>query len=180
MVVGFDYTVSSSKLESYHVDDSIPDAKRQQFTKLIQSYEDVFSSSDTYIRHTSIVEQKIELTDEVPFKQRCREIPPNMYMEIKNNLQQLLDAGLIRKFKSLWSSNEVLCKKKDKYLRMCIYYRGLYNRTKKDSYAMPRRDEILEALSNDQFFTILDMKVGIIKLKFMRSTKSGKHSQLVL
>jgi hypothetical protein len=144
-----DYPVSSSKLESCHVDDSLPDAQKQQRTQPIQSYEDVFSSSDTDIGHTSIAEHKIELTDEVTFKQKCRKIPLNMYMEIKNHLQQLLDAGLIRKSKSPWSSNVVLCKKKNKSLRMSNDYRELNNRTKKDCYALPRTDEILEALSNN-------------------------------
>ena len=43
---------------------------------------------------------------------------------------------------------------------MCIDYRELNNRTKKDAYALPRTDDILEDLSNNKLFTILDMKSG--------------------
>lgn len=71
-------------------------------------------------------------------------------MKIKNHLQQLLNAGLIRKFKSPWSSNAVLCRKKDKSFRMCIYDRKLNSRTMKDFYALPRPYGVLDDVK--QFF----------------------------
>ena len=43
---------------------------------------------------------------------------------------------------------------------MCVDFRQLNLRTKKDSYALPRTEEILEALAGNRFFTILDMKSG--------------------
>ena len=74
----------------------------------MDKYSDVFSTKDTDIGHTTIVQHEIELTDETPFKQKTRRIPYNMYEEVKNHLQQLLDTNLIRKSKSSWASYVVL------------------------------------------------------------------------
>ena len=107
-----------------------------------------------------MVKHKIELTDDTPFKQRTRRIPPGMYAEVRQHIKSLLDGGIIQKSKSPWASNVVLCRKKNGELRMCVDFRQLNLRTKKDSYALPRTEEILEALAGNRFFTILDMKSG--------------------
>lgn len=54
---------------------------------------------------------------------------------------------------------------------MYIDYRELNNKTKNDSYALPRTDEILEALSNNKFFTILDMKSGYHQIEVFENHK---------
>jgi hypothetical protein len=46
---------------------------------------------------------------------------------------------------------------------MCIDYRQLNTNTIKDSYALPRSEEIFEALGGNHYYTVLDMKSAIIK-----------------
>ena len=67
--------------------------------ELLQRYEDVFSKSDTDIGHTEIATHHIDLTDETPFKQRPRRIPPSMYTEVKEHLRGLLEGNIIKKSK---------------------------------------------------------------------------------
>ena len=57
-------------------------------------------------------------------------------------------------------TNVVLVRKKNGQLRICIDYRQLNNRTKRDNYALPRIDEILDSLSGNKLFSVLDMKSG--------------------
>ena len=113
-----------------------------------------------YIGLTGIVKHKINLQDENPFKQRHRNIPPSMFMEVKQHIQELLDAGIIKKSHSPWASNIVLVRKKDQSLRLCIDYRQLNKRTVKDAYALPRISDILDQLGDSKYFTVLDMKSG--------------------
>ena len=138
---------------------------------LIQKYNDIFSKSDTDIGYTSLVKHRIDLTDDTPFKQRHRRIPPSMLEEVRNHLQQLLSAGIIRRSHSPWSSNVVLVRKKDGKLRMCVDYRQLNQRTIKDSYALPRIDEILDSLGGNKIFTVLDMKSGYHQLDIEKDHK---------
>ncbi len=126
-------------LSKLHISDgNITPDERRTLESLILDHDDIFSTGDTDIGHTSAVEHRIELTDNYPFKQRHRRIPPSMFDEVRNHLQQLLDAGIIRKSHSPWASNIVLVRKKDGSLRMCVDYRMLNKRTIKDAYALPR------------------------------------------
>ena len=95
---------------------------------LIQSFEDIFAKDDINIGNTH-VKHRIDLNDDRPFKQRYRRIPPAMFDEVKEHIQQLLTAGTIRPSHSPWTSNVVLVKKKNGKLRMCIDYRQLNNNT---------------------------------------------------
>ena len=106
------------------------------------------------------MEHHIDLYNDTPFKQRYRRIPPSMMDEVRDHIQQQLSAGIIRKSHSPFSSNVVLVRKKNGQLRICIDYRQLNNRTKRDNYALPRIDEILDSLSGNKLFSVLDMKSG--------------------
>ena len=69
-------------------------------------------------------------------------------------------AGIIRPFHSSFSSNVGLVRKSYGSLRLCIDYRQLNSRTIKDNYALPRIEEILDSLSGNTYFRVLDMKSG--------------------
>ena len=122
-----------------------PDQK-QQLHDLLMSHRDIFSTSDTDIGNCTIIKHRIDLLDPTPFKQRHRRIPPAMIEEVRSHLEQLLSCGIIRPSKSPWASPVVLVRKKSGKLRLCIDYRMLNDRTIKDSYALPRIDEIFDSL----------------------------------
>jgi transposase InsO family protein len=150
-----------SFLDDLDIDVSSLDVdQHRRLTEIIIKFSDIFSQSDTDIGHTTAVHHKVNLADDIPFKQRTRRIPPGMFDDVRSHLQQLLSAGVIRPSHSPWSSNVVLVKKKDGSLRMCIDYRQLNQNTVKDSYALPRIEEILDALGGNSYFTVLDMKSG--------------------
>ena len=49
------------------------------------------------LEKTSLVRHTIKLTDEVPFKERYRQILPHQYEEVKKHLKEMVDIGVIRK-----------------------------------------------------------------------------------
>ncbi|KAK6169384.1 hypothetical protein SNE40_020450 [Patella caerulea] len=100
----------------------------------------IFSQSDNDIGSISLVKHEINLTDNVPFKQPHRRIPPGMYEEVNDHLQDLMEAGIIRKSHSPYASPIVLARKKDSSLRMCVDYRMLNKKTIRDAYATNRGD----------------------------------------
>ena len=60
---------------------------------------------------------------------------------------------------------------------MCTDYRQLNQRTIKDSYALFIVDEILDALSGNEYFTVLDMKGDTTKLRYWKVTKKEQLSR---
>ena len=139
--------------------------------ELLAKNRDVFAWNANDLGHVTTVQHCIELTDDTPFKQRSRRIPPAMFQEVRDHLQGLLDTGIIRPSKSPFSSNIVLVRKKNNELRMCIDYRKLNSITKKDAYALPRIEEILENLSGNKYFTVLDAKSGYHQVEIKEEHK---------
>ena len=161
MASGEEREEAAAELKSYmdkiHISSEVLTAHEvQRLEALLKSCPDNFSCSDTDVGHSTRVRHQINVTNEIPFKKRHRHIPPGMYSQVSEHLQQLLDSGVIRPSRSPWFSKVVLVKKKDRSLRLCIDFRQLNSRTVKDSYALPRIEE-LDALAGSKYFNVLDM-----------------------
>ena len=151
--------------------DNITSDQLQLGKDFITSYQDIFSKDDYDIGHTNIVQHKILLEDDRPFKQRYRHIPPSMYEDVKSHLYQMLRAGIIRKSHSPYASNVVLVKKKNGTLRICVDYRELNLKTKKDAYALPRMEDMLDCMAGNKYFSTVDMKSGYHQVEILEEHK---------
>lgn len=140
---------------------------------LVGKYSSIFSRDDSDLGCTNHVKHRIELTDEILFEQRHRLIPPSMINEVRNHLYQLLAIGIIRRSHSPWASNVVLVQRKNNDLRLCVDYRQLNERTNKDSYALPKVEELLENLSGNKYFSVLDMKSGYHQVELLEEHKES-------
>ena len=72
----------------------------------------IFSKHDLDMGRTNLVKHNIVLTDPIPFKEKYRTIPPQLFSEVKAHLQEMLDLGAIRHSNSPWASAIVLVRKK--------------------------------------------------------------------
>ena len=106
------------------------------------------------------VSHDIPLLDETPVRQRYRRIPPSEYETVKAHIHQLLEAKVIRESSSPFASPIVLVKKKDGTLRLCVDYRLLNSKTRRDAFPLPRFEESLDALSGARWFSTLDLASG--------------------
>ena len=79
---------------------------------------------------------------------------------IKQELKDLLERGIIRESTSPYSAPIVVVDKKTGDRRMCIDYRDLNAKTKKNSYPIPRQTEIFASFQGAQWFTSLDLASG--------------------
>ena len=68
--------------------------------------------------------------------------------------------GQIEPSDSPWASPVVLVTKKDGYTRFCVDYRWLNSLTTKDAYPLPRIDDSLRLLGNQQWFSTMDLAGG--------------------
>jgi len=75
-------------------------------------------------------------------------------------VQEMLKGEVIQESVSPWASSVVLVRKKDGALCFCIDYRRLNAVTSKDTFPLPRIDDLLDQLKGKNIFTTFDAKRG--------------------
>ena len=63
--------------------------------QLLAEYHDVFSLDQAELGCTHSTEHAIKVTDDTPFKERFRQIPPLMVDEVRNHLREMLESSVI-------------------------------------------------------------------------------------
>ena len=144
--------------------------QQQAARKLLCDYSETFSKNYLELGKCNILKNNIQLTDQQLFKERYRRIPPHLFEEVKQHLQEMVEVGAIRSC-SLWTSVVVLVRKKDGGLRLCIDPRKLNNRTVKNGYALPRIDDTLDCLLGAKWFFTLDLKSGYWQVELEEKVK---------
>ena len=138
----------------------LTEAEALKLKDFLCEHRGVFALSSSEMGCTNKVTHTIELLDDTPFREKCRPIPPSAYEELRQHLDELLAAGTITKSKSPFCSNIVMARKKDGSLRLCVDYRKLNSKTKKDAYNIPRIDTLIDSLRGAKYFASLDLFSG--------------------
>ena len=95
-----------------------------------------------------------------------------MYEEVRQHLQHLEQCGIIQRSCSPWAAPVVLALKSSDKLRMCIDYRQLNLKTIKDSYALPRLEDITDNFVCCDLFSSLDMRSGYYQVEINEADKA--------
>ena len=136
----------------------VPSEQQQaKLDEVLNRYSDVINSEPgrTEVLQLSINTGSSELVRSHP----CR-IPPKWKEEVKDQVDKLLELGIIRPSTSPWSSSVVTVKKKDGGVRICIDYRAVNQITLPDPYLMPLIEEILDNLASAKFISKIDLNKG--------------------
>ena len=156
-----------------NLDDSVlTSEQKEKVQQFLSGWSQVFSQGPTDLGRTNIVEHEIHLTDEHPFKEPFRKIPPALIQEVREHLKEMMEIGAIRESTSPFSSNVVIVRKKDGSIRFCIDFRKLNQRTIKDAYPIPRIDDTLHSLAGSKYFTTLDLKSGYWQVELRECDKA--------
>uniref|UniRef100_A0A8C2FG16 Gypsy retrotransposon integrase-like protein 1 n=1 Tax=Cyprinus carpio TaxID=7962 RepID=A0A8C2FG16_CYPCA len=150
----------------------LTETEQEQVRSLLLKFHTVFSAHEGDLGCTRLLSHDIPLTDSVPVRQRYRRIPPSEYDVVKTHINQLLEADIVRESCSPYASPIVLVKKKDGTLRMCVDYRQLNAKTRKDAFPLPRIEETLDSLTGARWFSTMDLASGYNQVPV---TEGDKH-----
>ncbi len=85
---------------------------------------------------------------------------PTQFEEVKEHITGLLWKGVIQESSSSLSLPIVLVRKADGSLRLCVDYKRLNFKTKRDAFPLPCIEESLDALGGAQVFSTIDLASG--------------------
>ena len=90
---------------------------------------------------------------------------PTKLKELKIQLQELLDKGLIRPNVSPWGAPVLFVKNKDGTLWICIDYRQINKVTVKNKYPLSRIEDLFDQLKGVGVFSKIDLRSGYYQLR---------------
>ncbi|KAK0579223.1 hypothetical protein LWI29_022984 [Acer saccharum] len=101
-----------------------------------------------------------------PVSQKRRSFNNERYEAIATEIDKLLKAGFIRNLDyNEWLSNVVLVKKKDGRWRMCVDFTDLNKACPKDSFPLPRIDQLVDATSGHELLSFMDAYSGYNQIR---------------
>ncbi|KAK0596320.1 hypothetical protein LWI29_014629 [Acer saccharum] len=133
---------------------------KRDVTNLLKEYKEIFAWSHedmpgiekSVISHNLAVNEKCK-----PVVQKRRSFNPGKSAAIKEEVSKLLAAGSIGEVKyPEWMANVVLVKKKNSQWRMCIDFTDLNKACPKDSFLLPRIDQLVDATAEHETLSFMD------------------------
>uniref|UniRef100_A0A2N9I9G2 Uncharacterized protein n=1 Tax=Fagus sylvatica TaxID=28930 RepID=A0A2N9I9G2_FAGSY len=96
-----------------------------------------------------------------PIKQKRRVFAPNRNQAISDEVEKLLTAGFIREvFYPDWLANVVMVKKANGKWRMCVDFTDINKACPKDSFPLPRIDQLVDSTAGHRLLTFMDAFSG--------------------
>ena len=100
---------------------------------------------------TNIITHNIQLSSPGPIRHTSTRVPAHLINALKQEVQDMLEMGVIEPSHSEWCSPIILVPKKEGGLRFCVDFSKLNSILAFDPYPMPRMDEMVERLGNARF-----------------------------
>ena len=127
---------------------------------VLRENDDVFSTDQDKLGRCHVEPCVINTGDAEPIMQRPRRLPLEKRAIIEEEIDKMMDEGVIRPSSSPWSSPVVIVTKKDGSARFCIDYRKLNSVTISDSYSLPSIQEIFDSMAGATIFSTIDLTSG--------------------
>ena len=128
--------------------------QRNEVLEVLRRYEEIFTKIPG---KASVIEHKIDLTDDRRIRCKPYPLPYAKRGEIREEINNMMDTGIVRKSSSPYASPLVVVKKKDGSNRMCFDYRKLNLVTVADPAPMTTTEDLFGKLGKCQYYSTIGL-----------------------
>ena len=121
-----------------------------------------WSHSDMKGVDPDVMCHRLNIDPRIPARrQKRRPLNPERAQALKDEVDRLIRAGFIREAKyPAWVSNPVLVPKPDSRWRCCVDFTNLNEACPKDSFPVPRIDQMVDATAGHELLSFMDAYSG--------------------
>ena len=131
---------------------------QQQLDNLLRRFKDQFAKDEMTIGTTPPTQMSINTGDSV--SQKPYPVAMKHYNWVKEEIDKLLEAGVIRNSHCSWLAPIIVVPKGDGGKHLVIDYRALNKVTRKFVWPMPKVEDIFSQLNGAKYFSTLDLRAG--------------------
>ena len=128
-----------------------------ELTASLDQFAEVFSNVPG---KTDVIEHEIELIKGDPVRSRPYPLSYTVRQNLKEEIDQMLNLGIIRLLTSAYASPIVIVKKRDGSNRICADYRKLNKITVSDPEPMKTAEDLFQKLVKSKCFSKIDLSKG--------------------
>ena len=135
----------------------LPSVQRKELAEVITQYREVFPNVPS---KTNLIEHDVDVGDSAPIKQHPYRVSPMKKELLDKEVQYMLENDIIEESQSNWSSPCILVPEHDGGFRFCTDFRKVNDKTKSDSFPIPRIADCIDQIGNAKFVSTFDMLKG--------------------
>ncbi|UYV80142.1 K02A2.6-like, partial [Cordylochernes scorpioides] len=156
------------KVTEIQINEDLTLSQKNELRQVLSKYSDLFSSK---LGKTNLAKHRIDTENAKPIKHKPYRVSPKERDIIKEQIQDMLQEGVIRASSSPWAFPVILVRKRDGNWRFCVDYRKLNSITVKDVYPIPRIDDVMDTLQGSRYFTAIDLRSGYWQVEIEEQDK---------
>ena len=109
---------------------------------------------------TDVIQHQIRLTEDMPIGCKPYPLPYAMREELRDEVDTMLEMGVVRPSTSPYASSVIMVKKKDGSNRVCVDFRKLNKITEVDPEPMTTAEDLFRRLSGKKYLSKIDHTKG--------------------
>ncbi|CAH2103297.1 unnamed protein product [Euphydryas editha] len=153
------------------IGETTPKEAKTKLIEVLRRHEHCFAHSLTDLGCTNATEMNIELSSQRPVVYRPYRLSYHEREKVREMIDEMLKAGIIRESTSNYASPIILVRKKDGGIRLCVDYRLLNSLTLKERYPIPIIEDEVARLSGQAWFITLDLMSGYYQVPIAEESK---------
>ena len=159
---------AKESVQDVNINGELTQHQQHEVKRLLGNFSDVLTDLPG---RTTLAEHDIKLTTDDSIRSRPYPLPHAMRSTVEDEVKAMLEMGVVEPSDSSYASPIVLVKKKDGTNRFCVDFRQLNRVTVFDAEPMPNADDIFACLSNDVYFTKIDLSKGYWQIPLKQEIK---------